>query len=393
MNRVVRRNVSALFFVPKHEREFDNPEEVELLGVDFDFSAGLQKLAAVEADASENGARLFPLRRREEHDVAVLNVELFFERLLFVFREEFENGAFPRAVFRLDERKTLCAERLCHVFEALQFALRDVGKTLCVNRLYYVAVLDDVCEHLELAVLENVGEVLQFDSEARVGLVHAVAVHGVAVLHAGEGRGNVHSEGVLPDFFEHVFDKRVHVFAVDEAKLDIDLRKFGLAVCAEVFVAEAFSHLVVAFDARYHQHLLVLLGRLVERVEHAGVCAAGHEEFARAFGRALEKNGGFDFDEILRVEVVADSLCRLVAHAQKVEVARSAEVEIAVLEAEVFVDPVGVFVVEGKGSTSQMLCITMSDATTSISPVLRFGFLVPSSLSRLCRKSGLRFRL
>ena len=235
------------------------------------------------------------------------------------------------------------------LFVSLQFALRDVGKTLCVNRLDYAAVLDDVCEHLELAVLENVGEVLQFDSEARVGLVHAVAVHGVAVLHAGEGRGNVHSEGVLPDFFEHVFDKRVHVFAVDEAKLDIDLRKFGLAVCAEVFVAEAFSHLVVAFDARYHQHLLVLLGRLVERVEHAGICAAGPEEFARAFGRALEKNGGFDFDEILRVEVVADSLCRLVAHAQKVEVARSAEVEIAVLEAEVFVDPVGVFVVEGEG--------------------------------------------
>ena len=61
----------------------------------------------------------------------------------------------------------------------------------------------------------------------------------------------------------------------EERGLDIDLRELGLAVGAQVFVAEALGDLVVAVEARHHQQLLEQLGRLRQREEHAVVHAAG----------------------------------------------------------------------------------------------------------------------
>ena len=92
-----------------------------------------------------------------------------------------------------------------------------------------------------------------------------------------------------------------------------------------------------------------MLRRLVECVAHAGVGAARHEKFARALGGAFEENGRFDFDKRLRVEIVPNGLRGLVAHAQKIEIARAAEVEITVLQTEVFVDFIGAFVFKGEG--------------------------------------------
>ena len=76
-----------------------------------------------------------------------------------------------------------------------------------------------------------------------------------------------------------------------ERHLDVDLRELGLAVGAQVLVAEAPHDLEVAVEARDHQELLVELRRLRQRVELARVDAAGHEVVARALGRRLASIG------------------------------------------------------------------------------------------------------
>ena len=62
----------------------------------------------------------------------------------------------------------------------------------------------------------------------------------------------------------------------------IELREFGLAVGAQVLVAETFDDLEVAVQPADHQDLLEYLRRLRQRVELAGMHAAGHQIIARA---------------------------------------------------------------------------------------------------------------
>ena len=89
------------------------------------------------------------------------------------------------------------------------------------------------------------------------------------------------------EFLEHAGDDRLHgredVVLLDEAHLDVELVEFARqAVGARVLVAEARRDLEIAVEARDHQQLLVLLRRLRQRVELAGMNARRHEEVARA---------------------------------------------------------------------------------------------------------------
>src|SRR3954452_4891072 len=101
-------------------------------------------------------------------------------------------------------------------------------------------------------------------------------------------------------------NERLHdgadLFLGQEGSLDIDLRELRLAIRAQVFVAEALHDLVVAVEARHHQHLLEELRRLWQRVEGAVVQALGDEEFARTLGPGLVQERRLYVDEAALVE-------------------------------------------------------------------------------------------
>jgi hypothetical protein len=103
---------------------------------------------------------------------------------------------------------------------------------------------------------------------------------------------------------------------VTKRGFDIELGEFGLAVGAQVLVAEAAGDLEIFFHAGDHEELLVLLRGLRERVESAGCEAAGDEEVARAFGSAFREDGRFDFEEAFGVQDIADGFDDAVAEAE-----------------------------------------------------------------------------
>ena len=76
-----------------------------------------------------------------------------------------------------------------------------------------------------------------------------------------------------------------NVFLLHKRHFAVDLGKFGLAVGAEVFVAEALHNLEIPVEPRHHQQLLEGLGRLRQGVKLAGVHAAWYHKIPRAFGR------------------------------------------------------------------------------------------------------------
>ena len=184
---------------------------------------------------------------------------------------------------------------------------------------------------------EHVAEVLQLHAEARVGLVAAVAVHGLGVRQARERGGHVHADGRLEDVLQHPLDQRDDVLALDEAGLDVDLRELRLAVGAQVFVAEALGDLEIFLHPRDHEELLVLLRGLRQRVKTARLEPRGHEEVARALGRALGEDRRLDFEEPGVVEVVAHGFDDAVALLDVALQARPAQVEVTVGQAQVLV--------------------------------------------------------
>jgi hypothetical protein len=132
---------------------------------------------------------------------------------------------------------------------------------------------------------------------------------------------------------DELLDDREDVVLVHERHLDVDLRELGLAVAAEILVAEALHDLDVAIEARDHEQLLEELRALGERVEEAGVQARGHEEVARAAGRVLHEDRRLDLDEAVVREVVARVVVDARARHHVALQARASEVEVAVLEA------------------------------------------------------------
>ena len=169
-----------------------------------------------------------------------------------------------------------------------------------------------------------------------------------------------------------------------EGHLQVDLRELGLAVGAQIFVAEAAGDLEVLVEAGDHQDLLEELRRLRQRVELAGMHAAGDEVVARAFGRGARHEGRFDFEEALRVEVVADGERRRCGAARCWPASRGGADRCSGTSGAPLRWRCSVSEGE-KGSGLQSLRMRSSSATTSTSPVGMFLLMVSASRSLTCR--------
>ena len=124
---------------------------------------------------------------------------------------------------------------------------------------------------------------------------------------------------------------------VDERHLDVELGEFRLPVGAKVFVAETAGDLEIAVEARNHQELLVELRRLGQRIEMAGMKAAGDQEVARPLGRAAAQDRRLDLDEAHVRHRSPHELRQLVAQDEDLVHGGPAQVEVPIGQAQLFV--------------------------------------------------------
>src|SRR4029079_5078366 len=99
---------------------------------------------------------------------------------------------------------------------------------------------------------------------------------------------------------------------------------------AQIFVSKTFGDLEIFFHSGHHEQLLVLLGRLGQSVKFPRGQSAWDEKIACPFWSAFGKNGRFNFDEALRVEVVTSRLSGLVTDAEVPREVRPAQIKIAI---------------------------------------------------------------
>ena len=207
-------------------------------------------------------------------------------------------------------------------------------------------LLDQGREPLEPQGRHLLGHVRDGHGEAQVGLVRAVAEDRLRVGHArkrplhphpGEGE-QAHEQG-LDQLEDGLHARKRH--------LDVDLGELGLAVGAQVLVAEAADDLEIAVHPRDHEDLLEDLGRLGQRVELSVVDPRRYQIVARALRRRLREHRGLDLEEARLVHVAAHLHGHAVAQLQVALEPGPAQVEIAILEPNVLG---GVeLVLDGKG--------------------------------------------
>ncbi len=136
---------------------------------------------------------------------------------------------------------------------------------------------------------------------------------------------------------EHPFHLAIDLFAVDEGHFHVELRKLGLPVGTEVFVAEAAGDLVILVETGDHRKLLQYLRRLRQGEEFARVDARRHDKIACALRRRFQQYRRFDLDKPAPVEVLADLRHGFRTHPDVVLKLGPAQIEISVFQTRRFV--------------------------------------------------------
>ena len=168
----------------------------------------------------------------------------------------------------------------------------------------------------------------------RSGLSEPYLLHGFGKRNPRPALGHRLALGELLEHAgDHRLHRREHVVLRDEAHLDVELIELARqAVGARVLVAETRRDLEIAVEARHHQQLLVLLRRLRQRVELAGMDARRHQEVARAFRRGRRQDRRLEFEEALLLHPLAHGIDdRAAGHDVLVQLLAT-QVEEAVLE-------------------------------------------------------------
>ena len=83
--------------------------------------------------------------------------------------------------------------------------------------------------------------------------------------------GQLDTEHFAEQVAGHVFKEVDDVILVDKAHLAVYLCELGLAVGAQILVAEALGYLEVAVESAHHEQLLERLRALRQGVELSGI--------------------------------------------------------------------------------------------------------------------------
>ena len=326
--RVVRRRDLARLVVDLEQRRIGQPHELVLAAADEP-----EQIADVQADRAHAGVGDLGLVGDEQEQVARAGTgELVQAHARLVGHALGRRAGPAAAVADAHEGHALGAVRLGEVGELVELRAAEAIAVGHAQALDDAALGDGVVEHAEPGVDAARRQITQREVEPQVGLVDAVLVHRLGVGHAAQRQRDLEAEDVLPQRRDHALDRGLQDLLGHERHLDVDLRELGLAIEAEILVAEAAHDLEVAVVARDHQQLLEDLRRLGERVELAGVEPRRHEEVPRAARRVLHHERRLDLEEPVGPEVVADGAGDLRARDQVLLQLGPAQIEVAVLE-------------------------------------------------------------
>ena len=319
-----------MFFVaPFVHREIDHPQTTE-----FVFVAQSQLRTHFETQFAELFAGFQGIGTAEnQYQIAGFGLHGGFQLLQHILRVEFIDTRFHVAVgFYAGVNHTFGTDlRPFHKFGQCVELLAGVR---CGTFGTNAADVGRFVEHTEAVPFQHVHQFHKTHVETCVGFIAAVEFHGVVPSHARQF-GQVDAFYGLEQMAAHAFEHIQNVFLFDERHFAVYLRKFGLTVGTQIFVAETFHNLEIAVESADHQQLFQCLRTLRQSVELPLIHAARHHKIARAFGRGVDQYGRFHLQKSLFVEIAAHLESHFVAQFEIFAHARTPQVEVTIFHAQV----------------------------------------------------------
>ena len=238
---------------------------------------------------------------------------------------------------------------------------------------------------------EVLGQLGQLQPEPQVRLVRPVPVHRVAPGDPRHRSRHLVAGELPPQRGDDLLRQRDDVVLVDERHLDVQLGELRLPVGAEVLVPVAAGDLVVPLHPGDHQQLLEQLRRLRQRVPGARAAAApAPGSRARPPEWSGSASGSRSPRSPARPAPAGDPV-GLRPQPQRRRRTGPAQVQVAVPEPDVLAD-VDV-VVDRERQRRRLGEHLQLVATTSISPVGRSGFSLPSGRRRTVPVTRMQYSL
>ena len=332
---MVERVPALLLGVPLEQRPVDDPDQAVLPGRD-----QVEALGELDPQLPEDGVGDAAAIGDDQEQVPLLGAEPLVEIAQLGLGEELGGRRAPPVPLPERPDQALRPQLLGAGDQAVELGARQLAAA-GVQPPHRAARLDDRAEDLELGLGEGVGEVGELEPEPQVRPVGAEPGHRLVVGKPLDRELERGPAGPLEDVGDQPLVDLEHVVDVDERHLDVELGEVGLAVGAEVLVAEAAGDLVVALEPGDHQQLLEELRRLRQRVEGAALEPAGDEEVAGALRGRAGQDRSLDVEKALGVEELAHRRGHPVAERERLAHRLAAEVEVAVAEAGVLTDLAG----------------------------------------------------
>ena len=353
---MVNCNESVFFFVPFQHREFCDPQECEIVG-----SCQFQHFAQFQTQSTQRVEYHFILVSADQDQVTGLTFHSIHDFLQFFRCEEFCDLRFQSTVFVYnDPSQTFCSVCFYEFNQRVDFLSGEGTAAFCIDCSYAAACFQCGFEYNEFCATNHIGDVFQFHAETYVGFIGTETFHSFCISHSGQRQLDVNVHQVFEYLLHHSFVDVHDIFDIYEGQFHVNLCKFRLSVCSQVFVTEAFCDLVVSVHTGYHQELFVQLRGLRQTIEVTGVYTGRYQIVSCAFGCGFTQDRCFDFQEVFLIQEVSHYLYYFMTQHQVVQLRRSSQIQITIFQTQVVFYCDVVFDLErccfGIRKDSQFLC-------------------------------------
>jgi hypothetical protein len=256
------------------QRKIGDPEKFEGLGIEQVLS-----LRDRQAELPEQARRALGGSRGHQQQVVGAGVDAPERRPQHALAERLDRT--ERRLAGPDPDQTGEAHLLGLIDEHVELTPRVLVAAGHGQAANHPAVGNDLLEHPELRIAEDVGQVVNLQPAPQIRLVRSVLRDCLRVGHAANRQRDV-APDLLEDLAHQGLDQAVDDVRSGKGHLDVDLGQLELTVGPLIFVAEAADDLKVTVGPCDHQDLLENLRRLRQRVKLPGVDPARHQEVARA---------------------------------------------------------------------------------------------------------------
>ena len=342
---VVHRHPAPLVLIPLEQGKLRHPKETPPLLHEAPGSGQLQP------KLPQHGAGLEPIVvGHHEEDVPILQARGLHQGSFSVGPEELDQGAFEGSFFPREGPEPGGPQGLGPGLHFGQFLAGHDGPPRHGEAPHRSAPGQHAPKGLHGGGGKDALQGADLEGDPKIGLVDAVAIHGLGPGHTGKGGGNFFGSHLPVDAPDVPFQQGVDVFFGDEAHLQVHLGEFGLAIRPEVFVPKALDDLHVSVAAAYHQYLLKELRGLGKGIEVPRVDPTRHQVVPGSLGGGAGEHGGLHLHKALGRKVISGKQGRPGTNSEVGLHALPPQVQVTMAQAQVFVHLVAVVDLEGQGA-------------------------------------------